>query len=221
MLRWTSFLLLAAVAANCVTGATTMQAVSPLNGRIVNGEPAERGEFPSQLSLQKNGAHWCGASIIGDYWAITAAHCVDSVGSYDVMEVRAGVTNLKEEGSLHAVDVITVHPQYDPSDSWVNDIALLKVSPAFPIDGVTVAPVQLPPQGEEVPDGANVTVIGWGSLWGDSGGPVLYGGVLQGLTSWGYECATPPYPGIYTRVASYVDWIHRHTGTSWAPNWRP
>ncbi|XP_049771186.1 mite allergen Eur m 3-like [Schistocerca cancellata] len=62
--------------------------------------------------------------------------------------------------------------------------------------------------------------VNYGTCHGDSGGPVLHGGVLQGLTSWGYECATPPYPGIYTRVASYVDWIHRHTGTSSAPNWR-
>jgi secreted trypsin-like serine protease len=31
--------------------------------------------------------------------------------------------------------------------------------------------------------------------------------LLGGITNWGYECVIKYYPGVYTRVSSYVKWI--------------
>ena len=46
---------------------------------------------------------------------------------------------------------------------------------------------------------------------GDSGGPLLALRKGQfyiiGLVSWGYKCANAQYPGVYTRVTEYLDWI--------------
>ncbi|XP_024915380.1 trypsin [Cynoglossus semilaevis] len=46
------------------------------------------------------------------------------------------------------------------------------------------------------------------SCQGDSGGPLICNGKLMGIVSWGISCANPRYPGVYTKVSNYVDWIN-------------
>ncbi|XP_033642454.1 mite allergen Der f 3-like [Asterias rubens] len=58
--------------------------------------------------------------------------------------------------------------------------------------------------------------VGKDSCAHDSGGPAVIGynenmhvnGVtLAGIVSWGFGCADPVYPGVYTRISKYCDWI--------------
>ncbi|XP_011211288.2 uncharacterized protein LOC105231596 isoform X1 [Bactrocera dorsalis] len=50
---------------------------------------------------------------------------------------------------------------------------------------------------------------------GDSGGPLMMRfesrWVQLGVVSFGNKCGEPGYPGVYTRVSQYLDWIRDHT----------
>jgi len=53
---------------------------------------------------------------------------------------------------------------------------------------------------------------------GDSGGPLAFRNpvtnnwTLGGVTSWGFGCADPGYPGVYARVSRYLTWIETTSG---------
>lgn len=61
----------------------------------------------------------------------------------------------------------------------------------------------------------------WIFYQGDSGGPLLFPELniindktvvthyLGGIVSYGRSCADSNFPGVYTRVAAYVDWIEQ------------
>jgi secreted trypsin-like serine protease len=52
---------------------------------------------------------------------------------------------------------------------------------------------------------------------GDTGGPLMCSDLghlyLAGIASWGYKCAVPGYPGVYTEISFYTKSITEHQRT--------
>lgn len=81
---------------------------------------------------------------------------------------------------------------------------------------LTVEPLDQCAQSPDYEGAINATVVCARAPYrdactGDSGGPLVMwvdGRAVQiGIVSWGQGCAQYEHPGVYTRVASYLDWI--------------
>ncbi|KAF5285993.1 hypothetical protein FQR65_LT12990 [Abscondita terminalis] len=128
---------------------------SPLD-RIVGGSNAGVGQYPHQVSLRSRGSHFCGGSIIGSNWILTAAHCIGQ----DIMSSIAvvGTNRLSSGGQSYSIAGGAVHEQYNPAQT-ANDIAVLQVSSPISLSSL----VQIIPLASVEPqDNAPCQLSGWG-----------------------------------------------------------
>ncbi|XP_054157944.1 chymotrypsin-like protease CTRL-1 [Oppia nitens] len=105
--------------------------------RIVGGINANLGEFPWQVSMQRQPGsrkHFCGGSIISEHWILTAAHCVESMKyTYTPGSIRIvlGTVDWRntQSGSpqMIAISRIVVHDGWN-RNTGQNDIALLQTA---------------------------------------------------------------------------------------------
>merc|ERR1712180_438098 len=199
--------------------------------RIVGGDEATPGELPYQLSFQDlsygSPWHFCGASIYNENWAICAGHCVagEDMNNPDYLQVVAGEHNQDiTEGNEQSIILskIIQHEGYN-AFTVANDVSVLQLSSPLTFNDF-VQPIPLAEAGHaaygasEILDSmicAGLKEGGKDSCQGDSGGPFVCEDTgsryLAGIVSWGYGCARPNYPGVYTEVSYFVDWIMTNT----------
>ena len=130
--------ILATVAATSALGqqrpsASGFQRPSAPAQRIVGGSISTTVQ-PWVASLQQNGRHGCGGSLIAPQWVVTAAHCV--TGQANPTQVRLGSLNNTSGGQVIQIAQKIVHPSYNTSNiNAGNDIALLRLQTA--VSGIT------------------------------------------------------------------------------------
>ncbi|XP_035783470.1 chymotrypsin-2-like [Anopheles albimanus] len=126
--------------------------------RIIGGNDATDGQFPYQVSLQTpTNFHFCGGSIIGARWILSAAHCTISRTAANV-NVYVGSVARSSGGVYHSSMRIVNHPTYN-SNTLENDISLIETVEPIVFNANT-QPIAL--GSSFILSGTGATISGWG-----------------------------------------------------------
>ncbi|KAB5565768.1 hypothetical protein PHYPO_G00245290 [Pangasianodon hypophthalmus] len=138
-------------------------AISPVitgYARIVNGEEAVPHSWPWQVSLQDStGFHFCGGSLVNQYWVVTAGHCnvrtshLVILGEHDRSSNSENIQVLKVAKSIR-------HPSYN-SLTTNYDVAVIKLASPAQLNA-RVSPVCLAGSSDNFPGGLKCVTTGWG-----------------------------------------------------------
>ncbi|XP_045900181.1 chymotrypsin-like protease CTRL-1 [Micropterus dolomieu] len=129
--------------------------------KIVNGQNAVSGSWPWQVSLQDGrGFHFCGGSLISQYWVVTAAHCRVSAGNHRVILGEYDRQSNIEQLQVKTISRAITHPYYN-AQNFNNDITLLKLSSPVQMNP-RVSPVCLANSNTTPPSGSMCVTTGWG-----------------------------------------------------------
>ncbi|VVC97829.1 unnamed protein product [Leptidea sinapis] len=206
--------------------ATYPENVRENQGRIVSGWEAYPGQFPYQLSLRMVSpagvVFACGATVIHNEWALTAAHCT---AARVTILIRAGATDLSNPELVLETTEYYNHPNYIEQLTSVqpDDIGLIK----FPIAieySQRIQPIRLQSSQDRNKnyDRMRFTATGWGRTWtgepvcvcGDSGGGLTVEdidgqptqvGVSSFVSSGGCHTEVPAAPETETTTVTQED----------------
>jgi secreted trypsin-like serine protease len=153
-------------------------ATSKPNSSIILGSDVELGAYNFQVSLlaavapkgHEAEGHFCGGSLIGLTWVLTAAHCVTSNGAVvapNLIDVYVGSGDFSG-GDRVPVKTIIRHPDFI-SEYFENDIAMLQLArdpaPEFELSNRAgkieiISPLN---EAEVMSAGTSATILGWGA----------------------------------------------------------
>jgi len=143
--------------------------------KIVGGYNTPVARFPWQVGLiwyeEQNGGpyflnQFCGGTLVGDKYVITAAHCTDETSPVNIL-VDVGdtllATRMEAFSAYMEVSQIIQHPSYNPV-AFSNDISILVLATTMPLDKYpNIKPACLPGAGVSFPY-FPAGISGWGTL---------------------------------------------------------
>ncbi|KAF5289782.1 hypothetical protein FQA39_LY03699 [Lamprigera yunnana] len=148
--------------------------------KISNGYDVVNYDYPYIASYQLDKEHFCGCTLISQYWVLTAAHCIDralTVAKYRI-SILAGILRLSDAayGQMRTIQQQIKHPWYTKS-AFKHDIGLVQVTSAF-IPAVNV----------------KWAILNYQSLYCNQ----------LGIAGWGYKRSTNPQTNNQLQVAPVV-----------------
>ncbi|KAL4666818.1 hypothetical protein H8959_005507 [Pygathrix nigripes] len=179
--------------------------------RIVGGWECEKHSQPWQVLVASHGRAVCGGVLVHPQWVLTAAHCIRS--NSVILLGRHNLFHPEDTGQVFQVSHSFPHPLYNmsllknqflrpdltPKKLQCVDLRIISNDVCAQVHFQEVTEFMLC---------AGSWMGGKSTCSGDSGGPLICNGVLQGITSWGSQpCALPQKPSLYTKVVHYRKWI--------------
>uniref|UniRef100_A0A8C6S6J9 trypsin n=1 Tax=Neogobius melanostomus TaxID=47308 RepID=A0A8C6S6J9_9GOBI len=204
--------------------------------RIVGGYECPKNSVPYQVSLNA-GYHFCGGSLISSQWVVSAAHCYKSrinvrLGEHNIAMNEgteqwidsAKIIKHPQYNSYNLDNDIMLIKLSRPAtlNSYVRTVALPSRCPVADenclVSGwgnMSTAVLETAIIDDRIcknsyPQLMTPTCSALDSCLeerGDSGGPLVCSGMLQGVVSWGYDCAMRDHPSVYARVCRFTSWI--------------
>ena len=139
-----------------------------VDSKITGGTTALISDFPWQV-YYISGNFRCGASLINENWAVTAAHCTKNNDGSSIpaasMSIRVGSNNPRSglDGKLYNISEAIVHENFD-DQTLVNDIALLRI--AGPVSYPNATPIKLISPVDVAEGATDPGVFSWVTGWG-------------------------------------------------------
>lgn len=145
-------ILFSALAVLCgIEGQLTAKRMQIFGGRTVTIR-----EFGHQLQFVIQNQTICGACLISNVWAVTAAHCTDAFPT----GIRLiGGSDVRGKGTQFPVLKVFQHPKYDPT-TFENDISLLLFAPLVITN--SLYPIKIPSIDQPIATGTVCQVSGFG-----------------------------------------------------------
>ncbi|CAF3023785.1 unnamed protein product [Rotaria sp. Silwood2] len=160
---------------NVSCGCSLMDVSFP-QSRIIGGHEAKMFSWSMVVSLfsRSSNEHFCGGSVLNNYYILTSARCVENQPVSDML-VLAAIHNRSDMTWPHnrrGIEHIYFHPNYTSSfGGYLNDIAILRLSYSLNLETNLFITRTCLPQINSTDDFTNypptdikLAVIGWGRI---------------------------------------------------------